>query len=55
MYVFALSIPEVGPGASKHGDYKNPEYFCYKPTSFYDAEIEIAQYRLPQPSPYQHN
>uniref|UniRef100_A0A1B6GY67 Uncharacterized protein n=1 Tax=Cuerna arida TaxID=1464854 RepID=A0A1B6GY67_9HEMI len=43
---------EVGPGASKSGDYKNPEYFCYNNTSYFEAEIEMAKYRLPQPSPF---
>uniref|UniRef100_A0A1B6E9G1 Uncharacterized protein n=1 Tax=Clastoptera arizonana TaxID=38151 RepID=A0A1B6E9G1_9HEMI len=47
-----LSVPtnEVGPGASKSGKYKNPEYFCYNTTSFFEAEIEMLKYRCPQPS-----
>ncbi|KAG6442429.1 hypothetical protein O3G_MSEX002370 [Manduca sexta] len=42
----------VGPGVdpSKSGAYKVPEYFCYDNTSFFEAEIEMAKYRLPQPS-----
>ncbi|XP_026752727.2 uncharacterized protein LOC113512952 [Galleria mellonella] len=42
----------VGPGVdpSKTGAYKVPEYFCYDNTSFFEAEIEMAKYRLPQPS-----
>lgn len=47
-----LKIPDgrVGPGASKTGKYKNVEYFCYNPMSFYDANIELSKFRLPQPS-----
>lgn len=40
----------VGPGASKNKEYKNPEYFCYHVESFGEAEVELAQYRLPAPS-----
>lgn len=40
----------VGPGASKATDYKNPEYFCYDKTSYFQAEIEMLKYRCPQPS-----
>lgn len=40
----------VGPGASKSSDYKNPEYFCYHNTSYFEAEIEMLKYRIPQPS-----
>lgn len=43
---------EVGPGASKTGNYKNPEYFLYHPFSYFEAEIEMAKYRCPQPSPF---
>lgn len=43
-------VSETGPGASKNGKYKNPEYFCYHPTSYFDAEIEMLKFRLPQPS-----
>jgi hypothetical protein len=45
-----LFILDVGPGASKDGKYKNPEYFCYNPMSYFEAEIEMLKYRLPQPS-----
>lgn len=40
----------VGPGAAKDTDYKNPEYFCYDKTSYFEAEIEMLKYRCPQPS-----
>ncbi|KPJ17236.1 hypothetical protein RR48_08727 [Papilio machaon] len=42
----------VGPGVdpTKNGPYKVPEYFCYDSTSFFEAEIEMAKFRLPQPS-----
>lgn len=40
----------VGPGASKAADYKNPEYYCYDKTSYFQAEIEMLKYRCPQPS-----
>lgn len=42
----------VGPGVdpNKSGAYKVPEYFCYDSTSFFEAEIEMAKFRLPQPS-----
>ncbi|KAI4463620.1 nadh dehydrogenase [ubiquinone] flavoprotein 3 mitochondrial [Holotrichia oblita] len=40
----------VGPGASKNTNYKNPEYFCYDKDSFFEAEVEMASYRCPQPS-----
>ncbi|XP_054278584.1 uncharacterized protein LOC128997030 [Macrosteles quadrilineatus] len=43
-------VGEVGPGASKSGAYKNPEYFCYNTTSYFEAEVEMLKYRLPQPS-----
>ncbi|KAL0273658.1 UNVERIFIED_CONTAM: hypothetical protein PYX00_006283 [Menopon gallinae] len=47
-----VSVPnaEVGPGASKNSVYKNPEYFCYTNMSFFEAEIEMKKYRMPQPS-----
>jgi len=44
------SSPEVGPGASKEGEYKNPEYYQYNPMSFYDIEKEMSPFRLTQPS-----
>lgn len=42
----------VGPGVDpkKSGAYKVPEYFCYDNMSFFEAEIEMSKYRLPQPS-----
>lgn len=40
----------VGPGAAKTTNYKNPEYFCYDKNSFFEAEVEMASYRCPQPS-----
>lgn len=40
----------VGPGASKNGEYKVPEYFNYHRMSYFEAEIEMAKYRCPQPS-----
>ncbi|XP_026289121.1 uncharacterized protein LOC113214072 [Frankliniella occidentalis] len=47
-----LDVPntEVGPGASKNTAYKNPEYFCYNQTSYFEAEVEMLKYRCPQPS-----
>ncbi|XP_065345494.1 uncharacterized protein NdufV3 [Cloeon dipterum] len=47
-----LKVPNepVGPGAKKDGAYKNPEYYCYNDTSYFEAEIEMAKYRIPQPS-----
>ncbi|CAB3255916.1 unnamed protein product [Arctia plantaginis] len=42
----------VGPNVepNKEGAYKVPEYFCYDNMSFFEAEIEMAKFRLPQPS-----
>uniref|UniRef100_A0A1B6GSM3 Uncharacterized protein n=1 Tax=Cuerna arida TaxID=1464854 RepID=A0A1B6GSM3_9HEMI len=48
--VYQISESQLFPGISKEGTYKNPEYFSYHCTSFYDAEIELMPYRLPQPS-----
>jgi len=45
-----ISFLLVGPGASKEGEYKNPEYYQYNPMSFYDIEKDMASYRLKQPS-----
>lgn len=42
----------VGPGAAKNAAYKNPEYFCYDKTSYFEAEIEMLKYRCPQPSKF---
>ena len=43
-------ITSVGPGASKDGPYKNPEYYTYNEMSFYDIEKDMKSFRLPQPS-----
>ncbi|XP_055643197.1 uncharacterized protein LOC129779635 [Toxorhynchites rutilus septentrionalis] len=40
----------VGPGASRDGEYKVPEYFCYDKGSYFEAEVEMEKFRLPQPS-----
>lgn len=47
-----IKVPNnpVGPGAAKNTGYKNPEYFCYDKTSYFEAEIEMLKYRCPQPS-----
>lgn len=47
-----VSFPSdpVGPGAAKNTGYKNPEYFCYHNTSYFEADVEMLKYRLPQPS-----
>ncbi|XP_044253898.1 uncharacterized protein LOC123004631 [Tribolium madens] len=47
-----VEIPNqpVGPGAAKNSQYKNPEYFCYDKTSYFEAEVEMLKYRCPQPS-----
>ncbi|XP_026481889.1 uncharacterized protein LOC113389054 [Ctenocephalides felis] len=39
----------IGPNDSKN-EYKVKEYFCYDRSSYFQAEIEMAKYRLPQPS-----
>ncbi|XP_050503361.1 uncharacterized protein LOC126882441 [Diabrotica virgifera virgifera] len=55
--VFKVPDEPVGPGAAKNAIYKNPEYFCTHKYSFYNAKLELAKYRLPQPStkvPYFH-
>ncbi|CAH3978546.1 uncharacterized protein LOC123714225 [Pieris brassicae] len=46
------SSQPVGPGVdpSKNGPYKVPEYFLYDNMSYFEAEKEMAKYRLPQPS-----
>lgn len=39
------------PSGSAHSEeYKVPEYFLYGRHSFAEAEIELAQYRCPQPN-----
>lgn len=45
--------PNVDP--TKSGAYKVPEYFCYDNMSFFEAEVEMAKYRLPQPSAIKQN
>lgn len=40
----------VGPGASATAQYKVPEYFCYDKSTYFEAEVEMASFRLPQPS-----
>ncbi|XP_023952258.2 uncharacterized protein LOC112056133 [Bicyclus anynana] len=42
----------LGPGVDlqKSGPYKVPEYFCYDNMSYFEAEIEMSKFRLPQPS-----
>ncbi|EDV99845.1 uncharacterized protein LOC6564888 [Drosophila grimshawi] len=40
----------VGPGASASSAYKVPEYFSFNRFSFSEAEVELAQFRCPQPS-----
>lgn len=41
---------ELGPGASPTGVYKVPEYYSFDKTSYYEAEVEMSKFRLPQPS-----
>lgn len=40
----------VGPGAKTDGEYKVPEYFLYNNMSYAEAEVEMAKFRVPQPS-----
>ncbi|KAI5643331.1 NADH dehydrogenase [ubiquinone] flavoprotein 3, mitochondrial domain-containing protein [Phthorimaea operculella] len=42
----------VGPNVDpkKSGAYKTPEYFQYNAMSYFEAEVEMAKYRIPQPS-----
>uniref|UniRef100_A0A2M4AJY4 Uncharacterized protein n=1 Tax=Anopheles triannulatus TaxID=58253 RepID=A0A2M4AJY4_9DIPT len=40
----------VGPGADHKGTYKVPEYFSYNQTSYFEAEVEMSKFRIPQPS-----
>ncbi|KAA0193849.1 hypothetical protein HAZT_HAZT007679 [Hyalella azteca] len=39
----------VGPGASKSGEYKCSEYYCYNKSSYFDLEAEMVKDRIPQP------
>lgn len=48
--VLKPSKERVGPGAAHDADYKVPEYFLYGRHSYAEAEIELAQYRCPQPN-----
>jgi len=48
--VVKVTSEPLGPGASKTTNYKNPEYFSYSNTSYFEAEVEMLQYRCPQPS-----
>ncbi|CAG0888583.1 unnamed protein product [Cyprideis torosa] len=43
----------VGPGASKTGEYKCPEYYCYNSMSYIDIDVAMSTKRLPQPSSVQ--
>lgn len=49
-YVIKQKAEPLGPGASKTKAYKVPEYFCYDRFSYHGAEVELAQFRCPQPS-----
>ncbi|XP_055610048.1 uncharacterized protein LOC129756991 [Uranotaenia lowii] len=40
----------LGPGAARDADYKVPEYYCYDKNSYFEAEIEMEKFRIPQPS-----
>ncbi|KAJ2951578.1 hypothetical protein O0L34_g13730 [Tuta absoluta] len=42
----------VGPNVDpkKTGAYKSPEYFQYNAMTYFEAEVEMAKYRIPQPS-----
>ncbi|XP_017483942.1 PREDICTED: uncharacterized protein LOC108372702 [Rhagoletis zephyria] len=44
------SSTPLGPGASHTSEYKVPEYYSFNRFSYAEAEVEIAKYRLPQPS-----
>lgn len=45
----------LGPGASPSGEYKVPEYYCYDKNSYAEAEIEMANFRCPQPDAHRKN
>jgi hypothetical protein len=47
---FYFNNAEVGPGAGKEKDYKNPEYFSYHVMSYADMDIVMRNLRCPQPS-----
>ena len=46
------AVQPVGPGVDpkKTGAYKVPEYYQYDNMSFFEAEVEMASFRCPQPS-----
>ncbi|XP_025415713.1 NADH dehydrogenase [ubiquinone] flavoprotein 3, mitochondrial [Sipha flava] len=48
--IIASPPPERIKKAAANGPYKNPQYFSYHKNSYFDAEIEMHKYRLPQPS-----
>jgi len=48
-YIVVLLLERVKK-ATKNGPYKNPQYFSYHKNSYFDAEVEMLKYRLPQPS-----
>lgn len=48
--VVKVPAEPVGPGAAKNTNYKNPEYFSYDKSSYFEAEVEMLKYRCPQPS-----
>ncbi|XP_069966462.1 uncharacterized protein NdufV3 [Bactrocera oleae] len=48
--IVKLASGPLGPGASQNGEYKVPEYYSFNRFSYAEAEVEIAKYRLPQPS-----
>jgi len=41
---------DLGPGASKEGKYKNPEYFQYHSMSYAEMDVVMSRFRLAQPS-----
>jgi len=49
-FVFKKVDKEVGPGAGKGKEYKNPEYFSYHEMSYADMDIVMSKLRCPQPS-----
>lgn len=50
---FLPSTPTAGPDkkTEQAGEYKVPEYFQYNELSFYDIDLDMAKYRLKQPTP----
>jgi hypothetical protein len=41
VYYSSYLFIELGPGASKQGDYKNPEYFQYHNMSYVEMEVRV--------------